>query len=468
MAKTFEEIVKEEKAKFKIEGKRTTPAAPGAELTLSDVDPLIPVPKLQEVKSRIAGRGTLTDELVGIAEDVAPFSSRAENPIVKQFLQTQEIPFEILRKGALSSITALRSAESGISSALMAGLEGKPENMAKEFVQGVTGQKITRLADLIRVTGAGGEGFVGEAVAEIGGFIAGLGLTNLATAGKISQGANMVQQSLKRAAVKGAKKKSFFFRDKAKAFINGFDDAFSNMRGEFDKLYSKIGNKVIGGDDAVALQDAVTSMPKDVASKLSKIKGVNFLDKTQRVLEPTINNAKIIKDQISRTIPKNVWNGIDDGGANAALYREMKDSYFKLNDVIANNAGSLRTRLLQLNKKYTSLNRFSEKLQPIFRNKAGLIKTNVRGVRSEANQDMLKQLRRFSNIFFKDGKVVLRDIDKMNKSISFHKGITEFGRRTGPIAVGSSVAVGVGASILRKPISEFVGGGSAPRSGGGG
>lgn len=468
MAKTFEEIVAEEESKFKTEGPRITPSAPGAELDLSDITAPIPVPALREVKGRIAERGTLTEELAGISElRIDPLSRGIENPLLRGVARAEEIPLEIAMRGVAATGTAIKATESGISSALLAGIEGKPETMVDEFIQGVTGQKQTQIGDLIRATGIGGEKF-NEPIAAMTGFMATLGLTNLASAGKIGQGANMVRQSLRRQAVKGAKKKAFFFRDQAQAFAKGFDDAFSNMRGEFDSLYKKIGNKVVSGDDAISLQDAVTSMPKDVASKITKIKGVNFLDKSQRILQPTVNNAKIVKDQISRTIPRNVWNGVDDGGANAELYRQMKDSYFKLNDVIANNAGTLRPKLLNLNARYKSLNTFSEKLQPFFTTKAGLVKTTIRNVRSAANEDARKQLIRFSNRFFKDGNVVLKDIDKMNKSISFQKGVKSVAQQVGPVAAGGAVAGGVTAGLLRKPISRITGGGGAPSGGGGG
>lgn len=452
MAKTFEQIVAEEEAAF---GKTKQRPVPEPEINV-----------FPEIKSRIAGRGTLTEELAGISQDVAPFSSKVQNRFAKEFLRQQEIPFEVMRKGVLSTLTAIKAAESGVTSALLAGMGGEPEKMAEEFIKGVTGQKQTKISDLIRATGIGGEK-LNEPVAAIGGFMTEVALTNLATAGTISKGANAVRQSLKRSSVKGARKKGFFFKDQADRFLKGFDDVFTNIRGEFNKLYNKIGNKVIGGDDAIALQDAVTSLPKDVANKISKIKGVNFLDKFQRVLQPNINNAKIIKDQISRTIPKNVWNGIDDGGTNAELYRQMKDSYFKLNEVIANNAGRLKSKLLKLNERNTNLHRFSEKLQPLLRKKSGTTKTTIRKIKSKDMQGDLDEFIKFSDEFFEDGNVILKEIDKMNKSIAFQQGVKNTLNKLGPAAVAGAVGAGVLGTLIRRPISEFVGGG-APTGGGGG
>ena len=473
MAKTFEQIVAEEEAKFKVDGKRQTQPQAGSELTLQDVQAPIPLPGLENTKARVSDRGQLIDQLQGVSDlKIDQLSSGIENPALKGLARGLELPLETAAKGAGSIMTAIQAGESGVAGSLLAGLEGKPENMVDEFIQGVTGQKQTRLADLVRATELGGTGFVGEAVAEVGGFLATVGLANLASGGKIATGAKGVQQALKRSSFKGAKKKAFFFRDNAKAWVKGFDDAFSNMGDEFGKVYNKIGNKIIGGDDARALQDAVVNLPKDVASKISKIKGANFLDKFQRVLEPTINNAKIIKDQIRRTIPKNVWNGFDDGGANAELYRGLKDSYFKLNDVIANNAGALKPRLLELNRKFHALHNFSDKLQPIFRNSKGLLKTGVRNIKNISMQGAYKELVRFSNRFFKDGKGLIDGIDKMNRSIAIQQGVRSVVQKAGPTAIGGlAVGAGVGA-VAGKPISKAIsglgGGSTAPSSGGGG
>ncbi len=452
---TFEEIFAEEKKIVSSEKNRKTLPSPNI-----DTERLLPIglPNLQETKQRISTRGSLIDELKNVSDfkfDVA--SRKAKNPVIKGLLRANELITEVPIKGARTILTGLQMAESAVSSSLLAGLEGKPENMISEFIKGGSGNKATRMADLFRAAGAGGT-FAGEAAAEIGGFLTTLGIGNLVSAGAIGKGAVAMRQSLKQASKTSLRKKGFFFKDQAQQFVKGFDDAFSNMRGEYDKLYSKINNVSFGGDDVIALQDAIVSLPKDIASKISKLKGANFLDKSQRLLSPNVQNAKLVKDQISRTIPKNVWNGLDDGGVNAEKYRAMKESYFKLNDVIANNAGALKPKLLELNKEYSNLFGFSDKLSSTFRNKSGLIKTTIRNYKSEANQGVRDELIKFSEQFFKRGERILSDVDKLNRSLALKKAISHAAERAGPIAAGGAVAGGVTAGLLRKPVQSLGGG----------
>ena len=475
MAQTFEEIVAEEEA-------RIASGTPIPQVS-QDTERL---PKLAQTEQRIADRPSILEQFKGAGE-VTPFEQEAGDTTDSFSSGTGSFKSQAFKaltgtdiagakglsnlaaRGATTAFAAIDAAESGVASSLLAGMKGDVQDMPSEFIKGLKGEKNVDIGDLVRASGIGG--IANEPIAITAGLIATIGAGNFATGNKIKQGLTFANQALKAA----KKSKGEFFRDSSEMFVKGFDDAYTGMRHEFETLYNKIGNKAVTGQDAGLIREAADSLPTDVLNKLAKDQGPGFLNSikklskfdpssaTFRANDMSVNTAKIIKDKISKTIPKNVWNGLTDGGANAVKFRKMKDSYFQLNDVIANNAGAQKDALLKLNSTYVKLNKFSDKIMPSLQGTKGLVSSKIKGIRSEANQDLLLQMTNFSDEFFKQGDEVLKGVDKMNKSLQYTQGVKDNLMKFGLVAGGAAAGTAAGTSSL-KGLLQKAGGGS---SGGG-
>jgi len=224
MAKTFEELMAEEQQTFEKEqnAPRTTPD-PVATPTF---------PRVAELaKQRAAEQGTTFEQFKGVSDfNFDPISSRVENPQLKEMASGVENLVNVPAKGIGALLTGAQAIESGVTSSLLAGMEGKPEKMGSEFLKGVTGQQITRVSDLFRASGAG------DIVAEVGGIATTIATGNLASGDLLTKGLRTMKSAMKKQAFKSKKEKMFGFKDKAQSFIHGFDDAYSSMRSEFNSV----------------------------------------------------------------------------------------------------------------------------------------------------------------------------------------------------------------------------------------
>ena len=438
-------------------------------------DPLLP--NKAAVETRIAGR---QDILSTVPESFTRPANRLEQflPTLQTTTRPAEAALKVIGGG-------FQRAEAGVANVglnIQAGDFDFKENL-DSFLKGVTGERIGNLGDLIRTTGFGGK--YNEQIASFTGFMAAAGLGNLSTGKQLGNGAQKIMKafqrsgsptskvrnipralgqinefkspagSFKRIAV-GSKKMKAFFKEKAELFSQGIDDAFSAMRQEFDGLYNKIGDNPLTGDGVGAIQEIVNRLPSRVIGKINEAHKLRGAGKTssrligeitdtgsKRVLQSTINTAKDIKMQISRQIPRKVWNGMIEATPEQA---QLIDDYFQINKIIAENAGTMRPELLRLNAKFSDLHKMNTRIRPVLKQATGTTKTTIRNIRSESMQGNLADMERFSRRFFKEGGQILKDIDSFNKIQKLQK--------AGKIAVGGAVGVSLLNNILRENITN--------------
>lgn len=306
-------------------------------------------------------------------------------------------------------------------------------DIVDELMKGVKGEKLGQLGDLVRTTGFGGA--MNEPLANVAGFMSTVGLTNLATKGKLFQGARKVREAIKTTGQARKAEKAFFFKRRADMLADGSDDVVSSVRQEYDELYKKIGNNIIGPDDKAVVQEAVKIIPKQTFNRFAKLEK---LDVSKGVLEADLNTVKKIKGVIGRTIPKKVWSGLDDATPEQS---RLMDIYHDLNDVMAKNAGDSKDVLLALNKKYKEVLGFRNIITKMTKTQGtGVTKTSIRNIRSASNQGNLAELEAFSKKFFPKTQDILKDIDRFNRSEKIKKG------------VGTALKFGVGAEVARRMI----------------
>ncbi len=323
----------------------------------------------------------------------------------------------------------------------------------RAFGRGLTGKQFSEFGDIVRKTGFGG--ILNEAISAFAGLGTSIGLTNLATKGKIVEGIKKGQKSIQGIQNSIKFKRDFSFKIQADKLTGAVDDVVDGVRGEFDDLYGKIGDNVLQQADEAIAQDIVSRIPKNIINnvqKLAKAKG--------KILDPTVNTAKVLKTEIGKNIPKKVWSGVQDA---TELQGQLIQDYFSLNKIIANNAGELKQPLLQLNSKFANLMRFNKVIKGITKEAVtGVTKTSIRNLRKPEFQGKLFEIKEFSNRFAPQVDNILKSVDSLNRSIALKR----FGGR---VALGGA-AFGLGDVLLRRPIVRAIeesGGGGFSGGGGG-
>lgn len=383
------------------------------------------LPNKEVVNARIAGReDMLSSGAEGVKSDIDQFMNKSLLGKVGHVIDPRQT---LPRMGNnLKMFGGLfQRAEAGVANSLLNIQESDSsvplQTLVKDAVAGVKGEKLGELGDTVRTMGVGGK--YNEAIANYVGFFSAAGLSNLASGGLLRSGATKMQKAVSRnvmrGKVKSIRKSTRFFKEQADLYSDGIDEAFSGMRSEFDNLYKNIGGNVLDGDDVVKVQNIVDDLPTDVVSTMKKQFGKKF--------ESNISSAKAIKDHIRKSIPKNVWNGLEEvTPANASQmekYNKMIEHYFELNDVIAKNAGESSERLLALNAKFKDLHTLNKRIRPVLKNARGTTKTTLRNIKSEANQGELAEINRFNKRFFKQGKEILKEIDTYNRNKKIMHGL---------------------------------------------
>lgn len=413
--------------------------------------------KLSRARKKIASRTPLVDDLMGMARTKVDILSKdTDNPILKGVSRAVEIPAEIALKGVQGVTTATSGLESGVSSFLLSHLEGKPERAGQEFIKGITGQQTARVSDLYRELG------LNEFSSEAAGFMTAVAVSGISAKTVFKDTTKVIQRSLKRSAFRSAKRKLFGFRDMAKQWVTAIDDAMSNMRYNYNKVFKVIQeNAIKNPDDVTDAGDVFARLPREIYNRLEKVRGlrgkVSISDGKQYLKDATVGTIKEVKDEISKAIP---W-GTDR--MSEPMYRTLREDYFNLNKIIANNAGKMKPDLLRLNAKMKRLYDKADVIMPSLKTSSGKIKTNIRNVFNETDQDLLKNMRKFSSEYFKEGADILKTIDRVKKGSAASKTMLSVLDRLGPSALIGGAILG-GTNMLRNSITSALSEDSIPTS----
>lgn len=390
------------------------------------------LPNASEVETRISGR---EDLLTNMREDV--ISTFKEGDFLDRFMKITQ-PGQDLAKG-LGGL--FQRGEAGLANVGLEAQRGEGD-ILEEFTKGVSGERLGEAGDLIRTTGVGDDVKIpvvsqvtgqdaNELMASSSGLISMAALSNLGSGGRIASGARKMRNAVMKTAKQTGKrslKKGRFLKEQADMMNQGIDDAFTGIRGEFDEVYKKIGNNPLTGDDFVDLNDISVRLVKGDPTTFNRLKRLGELTaddlvnpRTGSVIKPNVRTAKIIKDEVNRRIPKKVWKKVEPPTADQA---QLIEDYFKMNDLLAKNAGSQRQTLLELNKRFTELNRTADKIRPLFRSSKGVTRVRpLKNIKDPENISNLDEVVKFNEDFFRDGEKVLREIDKFNRAQKLEKGI---------------------------------------------
>lgn len=462
MAKSFQELLQEEttrRANVKA-GKVKAP-----EPTLEDFEfSPIPVPNLSETKQRIDNRGNVMDALRDIKDTrvdlFRPFDE--ENPVGNVVNNIMATPSEVSLRGLSTIGTGFRLLESAVSGSLMAGLEGKPENMAEEFAKGLKGEKFTEMGDLLRVTGAGGR--FNEPVSAAGGLIATVGLTNLASKGAVVTGAKKVQKATARAIDTKAAEKSEFVIRRADQLKEGFDQVIRATRREFRNLYDEFitnpqgQTKVPIGRNSLKAEQIEAS--KEIMKRLSpQIKRYNRTVGKQRgvQLNPekgirNIKEAQQLRNVIDDAVPNRAWT---EGGTD--VQEVMKGDFREIMGWIVDNVDDVaqKRQLLKLNKRWNNLQKHEKVIKSLTTKRGTGVRSSTLGSIKKKNfAGELRELKKIERAYMPEVGRILKDIDKFNTQMMLERaallglggiGIAAFNRKVKTPVIEETIPVGIGA-----------------------
>lgn len=304
--------------------------------------------------------------------------------------------------------------ESGVASAGLSAQAGDgPIDIIKSAAKGVAGKENAQLGDLVRTTGFGGAG--NELLSSIIGFSGMVGVSNLATKGKILEGANKIKNEIQVSREISKNKKAFYLKNKAEALQEGHGEIKKSIGYEIGKIHDNIGNNPINSSDMIIADEVVSNIPKVLLNKFNRLTKSNITSGNIKDTKGLIELKKLV----GRSIPDRVWNGLDSPTPEQMA---LKDYYFELSDMIANYAGGSRSSLLDLNSKYKKLINAGEVIGSLTKDSLGLTNpTGLKNIRSTANQGKLEVMLNLSKEFMPKAGEIIKDIDKYNRNEMIQK-----------------------------------------------
>lgn len=260
-----------------IEARRPTPGASGA----WRADPL---------ETRIAQRPDL----------LAQAGRRLTAPIPQKPLQAAlELQFKrplAVGLGGLGGV--MQRGQAAIAAPLMELQEGfvSPARLGRAAWRGLTGERLAELGDIPRKIGWP------EPIAATIGFFSTMGLGNLATQGRLVTSAKKATQFASSKLPKVMSKN--YLINRAKLASSGLDDLHSGLSQQYDDMYNAIGNKRV---NLAKVQEIADDLPQILVNKINKSNLIQKLPDGS--ISPTLNNMKVIKNILRKSVPKNVLSG---------------------------------------------------------------------------------------------------------------------------------------------------------------
>lgn len=387
------------------------------------------LPKFSETEEKIASRPsgaeTLTKELK------TPFDFKNK-------------PFESYMKPSVTIGKAMavpfKGAESALANVGMKLQEGKahPFGLAKAAFQGATGERVGELGDIPRRLGWG------EPASSLVGLFSSMGIANLASKGKLVQSAKKGEKFLASKVPKVMNKN--YTINRAKLASDGLDDLYQGLSKEYDNLYDKIGELQIGPEDQKAISDIISELPEVIIRRIAKDKN---LIRSNGGVSPTLQNLKVLKGIIRKSVPDKIWSGKMIGDINTAT---LEQTHGKISQAMARN----QPDLVALNQKYAEFRRMQKTLGRILYDADGNVKAKgLEGLfKSGAERSKQQFFEKFAEQWPK-AQQIAKDIVKFNRRQTMKR----WGARIGLVGGGYEL----GRRAIFNPLSNMFG-----DSGGGG
>jgi len=370
------------------------------------------LPGYQKTEEKISSRESSLKNLIEEVKKPYEFSKEslvnpAKSPGMKSLIigmKALAVPYE--RYEAAVSNVGMKMQEG----------EFSPKSLFQEAKKGVTGERLGQYGDIARKVN------IPEPLSAAIGFFTSLKMINPITKGKAVSSAKKAEKLIKSKIPKVMDKN--YVLNRAKLANSGLDDLYTSLSKEYDRVYSKVGKKQVNIKE---VQNIIGDLPENIIKKISRSK---LLSKTKEGdIIPDIENLKIIKGIIRRSVPSKVWSGKAIGDMNTA---QLEQSYGKINKIMAEGNPALQ----ELNKKYANFMQMRKTLSGVLYDNNGNIKANG------LSRLFSKGGERGKQVFFEDfskqwgqGKQIMKDIIKFNKRQSTKAGLKKVAP-WGPALIG--------------------------------
>ncbi len=348
-------------------------------------------------------------------------AERIEAAIANPLMKIQETDLE--EAGWISKIPATEIVKNPELNKKLANLRFKfAQELGQETWKGLTGKRKGELGDLPRRVG------VPEPLSAAIGFFSLMGIANVVTKGKLVSSAKTAERIVKSKLPRAMGKN--YALDRSKLAAKGLDDLYEGVSKEYDDVFKKIADRPVNLE---RVQEVIDDLPQMVVNKISKSKLITKL--SDGTMQPNLNNLKIIKNIISRTIPKKVLNGSQD----ADMFQgNMKYNLSKIRQIMVEGNPELQA----INKTYAKFMKMNNVVKGVLYNKGkGIV------VSKKLINLFKKSGERGEQIYFEkfasqwtQASQIMKDIIKFNRRQAFKKGTLRAARWIG---IGSGGALGV-------------------------
>lgn len=337
----------------------------------------------------------------------------------------------LLQRGQAAIAAPLMELQKGVVS---------PAKLGQAALKGVTGERLAELGDIPRQIGWP------EPIAATIGFFSTMGLGNLATQGRLVTSARKATQFASSKLPKVMSKNYLINRSKLAG--SGVEDLHAGLSQQYDDIYNAIGNKRV---NLVKVQEIADDLPQVILNKVNKSNLIQKLPDGS--VAPTLNNMKVVKNILRKSVPKNVLSGRQQ----ADIFQgNIKYNLERVKDVMAEGNPQLQA----LNQQYRQFMQLRAEIGDIIWDKFGNPKSSGLANLFKPGAERARQIsfEKFSQLW-PQATQIMRDSLKYSR----RQTLKMWGRRGAMIGGGYEL----GRRALRPLVEGLTGGGGEYQGGGG-
>lgn len=358
------------------------------------------LPRQQEVEQEISKRPNLINQFIQKIQQPGYLGQAVRKPL----MPTQDI----LAGGG----GVYQRGEAAIANPLMALQKGQPQRIGQEFLSGVIGQRQGEFGDIIRTTGFGG--ILNEPLAKTIGFLSSMGLTNMATRGKLIEAATKAGELTKQHLPQVMNDE--WLTKQATSAYGVADDVVKAVQNEYDDLYKNIDDVIVDESKLKGIVNQLTGGVKEESQQLINELTTEFEGKP---IPFTINAARRIKNIIQKYIPESAWIKGKKNLNMTPRQEKLADAWFKTRDLVKDTLKKHYPTdadyLEYLDKKATDTYRLAKAIKGMVVDETGqphkttqLISTFVGGPSSSGKRKLFERLAQLDSNTMK----VIRNMNK--------------------------------------------------------
>ena len=363
--------------------------------------PTIPgLPRQQQVEQQISQRPDLVNQFIQKIQQPGYLGQAVRKPL----MPTQDI---LAGGGGL-----YQRGEAAIANPMMNLQQEQPQQVGRSFLSGITGQRQGEFGDIIRSTGFGG--IMNEPLAKTIGFLSSMGLTNMATRGKLIEAATKAGELTKQHLPQVMNDE--WLTKQATSTYGVADDVVKAVQNEYDDLYKNIDDVVVDETKLKGIVNQLTGGVKEESQQLIDELTTEFEGKP---IPFTINAARRIKNIIQKYIPESAWIKGKKNLNMTPKQEKLADAWFKTRDLVKNTLKKHYPTdadyLEYLDKKATDTYRLAKAIKGMVVDETGqphkttqLVNTFMGGATSSGKRKLFMRLAELDN----NTRKVISDMNK--------------------------------------------------------